>query len=131
MLLTISSSRGSMPAVIGFARPGWSGLLSGPFARCVETKSRRFAAAWPNALTPRRHVFWNGSERTHRNHNWPGREDRRMKGCRPLTDTDVELMQASFGGRYATRDRALFLLGVKSGFRISELLSLRMGEIGR
>jgi integrase len=52
-----------------------------------------------------------------------------MKGCRPLTDTEVELMQASFGGRYATRDRALFLLGVKSGFRISELLSLRMGDV--
>ena len=50
-----------------------------------------------------------------------------MKGCRPLTDTEVELMQAGFGGRYATRDRALFLLGVESGFRISELLSLRMG----
>jgi integrase len=52
-----------------------------------------------------------------------------MKGCRPLTDTEVALVQASFGGRYATRDRALFLLGVKSGFRISELLSLRVGDV--
>jgi integrase len=52
-----------------------------------------------------------------------------MKGCRPLTDAEVELMQASFGGTYGARDRALFLLGVKSGFRISELLSLRLGDV--
>ena len=52
-----------------------------------------------------------------------------MKGCRPLTDAEVEVVQASFGGRYAARDRALFLLGVKSGIRISELLSLRVGDV--
>jgi integrase len=54
-----------------------------------------------------------------------------MKGCRPLTDVEVELMQASVGGVYADRDRALFLLGVKSGFRISELLSLRVGDVSQ
>jgi integrase len=42
---------------------------------------------------------------------------------------EVEVMQRSFGGRYAARDKALFLLGVKSGFRISELLSLRVGDV--
>lgn len=52
-----------------------------------------------------------------------------MKGCRPLTDEEVALVAKSFGGTYAVRDRALFLLGVKSGFRISELLSLRVGEV--
>jgi integrase len=52
-----------------------------------------------------------------------------MKGCRPLTDAEVEVMQQSFGGTYALRDRALFVLGLKSGFRISELLSLRIGDI--
>ena len=52
-----------------------------------------------------------------------------MKGCRPLTEEEVLAMQASFGGVYAARDRALFLLGVKSGFRISELLSLRVGDV--
>ena len=52
-----------------------------------------------------------------------------MKGCRPLTDEEVRLVQQSFGGVYATRDKALFLLGVKSGFRISELLSLRVGDV--
>lgn len=52
-----------------------------------------------------------------------------MKGCRPLTDAEVEETLASFGGRYAKRDRALFLLGVKTGFRISELLSLTVGDV--
>jgi integrase len=52
-----------------------------------------------------------------------------MKGCRALTDTEVALVVKSFGGTYAARDRALFLLGVKSGFRISELLSLRVQDV--
>ena len=52
-----------------------------------------------------------------------------MKGCRPLTDSEVEEILRSFGGRYAKRDRALFLLGVKTGFRISELLSLTVGDV--
>jgi integrase len=54
-----------------------------------------------------------------------------MKGCRPLTDEEVQLVQRSFGGVYADRDKALFLLGVKSGFRISELLSLRVGDVSQ
>jgi site-specific recombinase XerD len=41
----------------------------------------------------------------------------------------VELLQQSFGGVYAARDRALFLLGVKTGFRISELLALQVGDV--
>ena len=52
-----------------------------------------------------------------------------MKGCRPLTEEEVSLVSRSFGGVYAARDTALFLLGVKSGFRISELLSLRVGDV--
>jgi hypothetical protein len=39
-----------------------------------------------------------------------------MKGCRPLTEEEVMLVQQSFGGAYADRDKALCLLGVKSGF---------------
>jgi integrase len=54
-----------------------------------------------------------------------------MKGCRPLTEEEVLLAQRSFGGVYAARDKALFLLGVKSGFRISELLSLRVGDVSQ
>ena len=52
-----------------------------------------------------------------------------MKGCRPLDEQEVQEVASSFGGRFALRDRALFLLGVKSGFRISELLSLRVGDV--
>jgi site-specific recombinase XerD len=52
-----------------------------------------------------------------------------MKGCRPLTDPEVAIVARSFGGTYATRDRALFLVGVKTGFRISELLSLTIGDV--
>lgn len=52
-----------------------------------------------------------------------------MKGCRPLEDTEVQAVVSSFSGEHALRDRALFLLGVKSGFRISEVLSLTLGDI--
>ena len=52
-----------------------------------------------------------------------------MKGCRPLSDEEITLVRRSFGGTYAARDRALFILGLKSGFRISELLSLRVGDV--
>jgi len=54
-----------------------------------------------------------------------------MKGCRPLTEAEVSLVRQCFGGRYARRDCALFLLGVKSGFRISELLALQVGDVWR
>ena len=52
-----------------------------------------------------------------------------MKGCRALTDDEVTLVSQSFSGTYAARDKALFVLGVKSGFRISELLSLTVGDV--
>ena len=52
-----------------------------------------------------------------------------MKGCRPLTEEEVQATLRAFEGPQAARDRALFLLGVRSGFRISELLSLRLGDV--
>ena len=52
-----------------------------------------------------------------------------MKGCRALTDDEVSLVAQSFSGTYAARDKALFVLGVKSGFRISELLSLTVWDV--
>ena len=54
-----------------------------------------------------------------------------MKGCRPLTDEEIDLVLASFFGKYESRDRALFLLGLKSGFRISEILSLKVKDVCR
>jgi len=52
-----------------------------------------------------------------------------MRGCRPLNDVEVRDVSRSFWGEHARRDKALFLLGVKSGFRISELLSLRVRDV--
>lgn len=52
-----------------------------------------------------------------------------MRGCRPLSDDEVADVMRSFWGEHARRDKALFLLGVKSGFRISELLSLQVRDI--
>ncbi len=37
-----------------------------------------------------------------------------MKGCRPLEDEEVQSTLACLDGPYAARDRALFLLGVRS-----------------
>jgi integrase len=52
-----------------------------------------------------------------------------MKGCRPLTDEEVKLISQSFSGTFAKRNKALFVVGVRSGFRISELLSLTVGDV--
>jgi integrase len=52
-----------------------------------------------------------------------------MKGCRPLTDEEVKRVRRSFTGRYARRNESLVVLGVACGFRISEVLSLRVGDV--
>ena len=52
-----------------------------------------------------------------------------MRGCRPLTEVEVDLVMRSFGGKFALRDQALFTLGIFSGFRITELLSLRVRDV--
>ncbi len=48
-----------------------------------------------------------------------------MKGSRPLTDAEV----AAVAGKLSPRDRAMFILGVRTGFRISEILSLRVEDV--
>jgi integrase len=52
-----------------------------------------------------------------------------MKGCRPLSDEEVKLISQSFGGTFGKRNKALFVVGYRTGFRISELLSLRVGDV--
>ena len=52
-----------------------------------------------------------------------------MQGCRPLTPEEVDEILVSFGGRFADRDKALFVMGVYTGFRITELLSLRLRDV--
>jgi hypothetical protein len=45
-----------------------------------------------------------------------------MRGCRPLRPEEVVAVTQSFGGRYQWRDRALFLVGLYTGFCITDLL---------
>ena len=52
-----------------------------------------------------------------------------MKGCRPLVPEEESQVLRSFSGPYAARDRAIYVLGTKSGFRITELLSLRLKDV--
>lgn len=49
-----------------------------------------------------------------------------MRGCRALLEDEEKLMSAALA---AGRDRALWKTGVRSGFRISELLSLKVGQV--
>ena len=54
-----------------------------------------------------------------------------MSGCRPLRPEEIYEVAQSFGGRYQWRDRALFLVGLYTGFRITELLSVRWHDCVR
>lgn len=46
-------------------------------------------------------------------------------GCKPLNDTEQSLILNSLPN---LRDKCLFLLGLKTGFRISELLSIKVKD---
>ena len=52
-----------------------------------------------------------------------------MKGTRPLDNNEIRLVSACFSGTFEVRNRGLFLLGVSTGGRISELLSLRICDV--
>jgi integrase len=52
-------------------------------------------------------------------------------GCRPLSDDEYELILHAFEGKYVLRDQAFFDLGIRTGFRISELLAVKVGDIFR
>lgn len=52
-----------------------------------------------------------------------------MAGCRALTQAEIEEVAGSFSGRYATRNRAMFTVGINTGFRISELLAIRIKDV--
>ena len=52
-----------------------------------------------------------------------------MKGTRPLDNNEIRLVSACFNGTFAERNRGLFMLGVSTGGRISELLSLQIGDV--
>ena len=52
-----------------------------------------------------------------------------MKGTRPLDNDEIRLVSACFTGTNEVRNRGLFMLGVSTGGRISELLSLTIGDV--
>ena len=52
-----------------------------------------------------------------------------MKGTRPLDNDEIRSVSVCFTGTFATRNRGLFMLGVSTGGRISELLNLQIGDV--
>ena len=52
-----------------------------------------------------------------------------MKGTRPLDNDEIRRVSGCFTGMYEIRNRGLFMLGVSTGGRISELLSLTIGDV--
>ena len=52
-----------------------------------------------------------------------------MKGTRPLDNDEIRSVSTCFTGTFAVRNRGLFMLGVSTGGRISELLSLTIGDV--
>jgi len=49
-----------------------------------------------------------------------------MAACRPFTDEEVPLMRATFD---SLRDETLFVVGNTTGFRLSELLSIKVCDV--
>ena len=52
-----------------------------------------------------------------------------MKGTRPLDNGEISRVSTAFTGTFATRNSGLFMIGVSTGGRISELLSLRVEDM--
>jgi site-specific recombinase XerD len=52
-----------------------------------------------------------------------------MIGCPALSPKQLQLALKHLTGRHALRNRAIVVLGVRSGLRISELLALRVGQV--
>jgi len=52
-------------------------------------------------------------------------------GCRALSNEEIDILCSAFGGKYRLRDRAIFQIGIFTGFRISEILSLKICDVLR
>ena len=52
-----------------------------------------------------------------------------MKGTRPLNNDEIRRVSAAFTGTFEARNRGLFMIGVSTGGRISELLSLQIADV--
>ena len=53
-----------------------------------------------------------------------------MKGCRPLEEKEIQEISEKLTqmGRHGQRNQLLLLLGCRTGFRISELLSIKVRD---
>ena len=52
-----------------------------------------------------------------------------MKGTRPLDNAEIRKVSDAFSGKYAVRNRSLFMLGVSVGGRISEMIALKVDDV--
>ena len=52
-----------------------------------------------------------------------------MRGTRPLDHEEIQQVANCFDSTFASRNRCLFMLGVSTGGRISELLSLTINSV--
>ena len=55
----------------------------------------------------------------------------RIEGARVFEPEEVKSISDSFSGKYATRDKAIFLLGLCIGSRVSELCQLKVADVWR
>jgi integrase/recombinase XerD len=55
----------------------------------------------------------------------------RIEGARVFEPEEVKSISDSFSGKYATRDKAIFLLGLCIGSRVSELCQLTVSDVWR
>ena len=55
----------------------------------------------------------------------------RIEGARVFEPEEVKSISDSFSGKYATRDKAIFLLGLCIGSRVSELCQLKVLDVWR
>lgn len=52
-----------------------------------------------------------------------------MRGCRPLTIAESRAVFEAYAGRYKLRNQCLHMLCITTGLRVSEALSLRVGDV--
>jgi hypothetical protein len=52
-----------------------------------------------------------------------------MAGMRDYSDEEIDLVRKSFSGRYALRDRCYFEMALQMGLRVSEMLSITVGQV--
>jgi integrase len=52
-----------------------------------------------------------------------------MAGMRDYTDDELALVRKSFSARYALQDRCFFEMALQTGLRVSEMLSLTVGQV--